>query len=104
MRWRIYYEDGTTYSDRDGSPFDALPAGAEVIAYEDPTSPTGFKLMHGKRGIFIWRDDSWHNVDDAGMWDYLLLTRGPKAIVVGRTMRDPAFWAMVARAADEGLG
>ena len=36
--WRIYYGDGSTFSDEDGSPFDAPRTGVQVIAYTNPST------------------------------------------------------------------
>lgn len=33
--WRIYYEDGTTFSSEEGQAFDAPRTGVQVIAYQD---------------------------------------------------------------------
>ena len=102
MRWRFYYANGSTYSDRDGSPFDAPTAGAQVLAFEE-ANERGFALAHGK-AAFVWRDGEWHHVDEAGLWDYLYISRGPKAVIFGRTVRNSAFWALVDQAGREGLG
>lgn len=107
MRWRIYYEDGTTFSDRDGDAFHAPPAGAQVIAREDATAPRGFRLLHGATGhkeAFYWKHETWQPCDLAGAWDYLLMHIGPKAIIWGRTIRDEDFYSLKARAMREGLG
>lgn len=106
MRWRIYYADGSTFSDRDGTPFEAPPAGAIVVAVE-AANAQGFTLDHGdaNKGNFYWRPDvGWQCCDMAGLWDYLLLYRGPKAVLLGRSLRDSDFWAIIARAGKEGLG
>lgn len=33
--WRIFYEDGSTFSDEDGSPFEAPRTGVQAIVYSD---------------------------------------------------------------------
>lgn len=104
MRWRIYYGDGSTFTDRDGSAYDAPPSNAQVLAVEDSQAPTGFALWHGKDAYYWNPDFGWIGCDYAGMWDYLLMYRGPKALLFGRSLRDDAFWAIVERAGREGLG
>ena len=114
MRWRIYYGDGSTFSDRDGEPFDARPDGVQVVAIESKAAPSGVALQHGQpyKGMWVWKHDGldpptepiWHLVDEAGLWDYLLMYRGPKAVLIGRTIRNEAFWALMSRASKEGLG
>ena len=114
MRFRIYYDDGSTYSDRDGEPFYARPYGVEVVAIESASAPSGVALQHGlpAKHNWVWKNDGlepaqepiWHLVDEAGLWDYLLMYRGPKAVLIGRTIRNEAFWALMSRASKEGLG
>lgn len=100
--WRIYYGDGSTFSNRNSSPFLAPTSNVQVVAYEAAT-PTGFSLTHGKDN-YVWRDEQWHGTDAAGLWDYLYLATGPKAVLFGRTIRDADFWGIVERAGREGLG
>lgn len=100
MRWRLYYGDGTTYS---GDPFYAPPVNAQVLVREN-SSERGFSVNYGKFAYF-WRPDvGWNACDEAGLWDYLMLYCGPKAIVFGRVLRDEEFWETVKRAMREGLG
>ena len=100
MRFRIYYGDGSTFS---GDPFDAHPLDVQAIVNEEPSSPTGFVVRNGG-SAYVWREETWWDTDEAGMWDYLLTSRGPKAVLFGRTMRNDPYWAIVARAQKEGLG
>lgn len=100
--WRIYYGDWSTFSDRDGTPFDAPTANVQVIAYQSDSSK-GFSLIHGKDN-YIWRDGQWHGTDTSGFWDYLYLSTGPKAVLFGRTLRNDDFWLVVERAGREGIG
>lgn len=104
MQWKIYYGDGSTFSDRDGSPYDAPIVNVQVIAFALPTSPTGFGLIHGK-DVYVWDDNlaNWQGTDAPGMWDYLMTRRGPKMLLFGRTLRNEDFWATVSRAGKEGL-
>ena len=109
-RFRIYYGSGATYSDRDGSPFDAPPEGVQVIAIEMPT-PTGFGLVHGGDGergcdCYFYRDGTWFGSDKHGngLASYLR-ELGPRKVVFGKTMAvTEDFWKIVDRAGKEGLG
>ncbi len=112
MRWRIYYGDGSTYSDRDGSPFFAPTSDVQVIAQEDAAGPQGRILIYGDPsagrsdlGTFCWRDDGfgWDVHDTPGFYDYLFNYRGPKAVIFGRTIPTKSFEAILARAVREGL-
>lgn len=100
MKWRIYYGDGTTFSDRDGSPFQAPPAGVIVIAFEDNGKT---KLAHSK-DYYLWREDGWYVADMGGLWDYLLIGTGPKYVLAGRTIKTQDYWDIVGRAGKEGVG
>lgn len=102
FRWRIYYGNGDTYSDRDGSPFYAPSTNVQVLAREMADGAIG--LSHG-RDAYYWRDDfGWNGCDAPGLWDYMLNHVGPKQVIFGRTIRDDAFWATVDRARLEGVG
>lgn len=101
MRWRIYYDDGTTFGSDDGTPFDAPSAGVVIVAQRLPGQDR--ELMHGK-DYFYWREDiGWNGCDLGGLWDYLLLSRGPKAVLAGRSIRTDAFWRIVGTASGEPL-
>lgn len=109
MRWRIYYGDGSVYSEQDGSPFEAPTTNVQVIAQSDTSSATGRILIHTRltgEGYYCWRDDGygWDNHDQAGFFDYLFNYRGPKAVIFGRTILTEKYLAIVGRAAAEGLG
>lgn len=96
LSWRIYYGDDSVFSDRDGSPFDAPSANVQVVV-----GAAG--ILHSK-DAWVWRPDTgWRPCDTAGLWDYLLNYRGPKAVLFGRTIRDDHFWEIVKRAQRENL-
>jgi hypothetical protein len=104
MRWRIYYGDDSTYSDRDGSPFDAPRTNVMVVCTETTGSRRPFRPQYGL-DHFCWHADSgWRGADWSGFMDYMMMIPGPKAVLFGRTIRDDKFWAIVKRALAEGLG
>jgi hypothetical protein len=103
VRWRIYYGDGETFSDRDGSPFDARTYDVQVIAVESSLEERGFRLVH-KKDFYRWQRDEWYGMDEAGLWDYIMLSTGPKCIFVGRTIKNDEYWLVLRRAKAEGLG
>jgi hypothetical protein len=100
--WRIYYGDGSTYSDRDGSPFHAPATNVQAIANK-ANNDRGFLVAHSK-DAFYWEGAGWNACDQMGLWDYLLEYRGPKAVLFGRSIRDAEFFAVIKRANREGLG
>lgn len=72
MEWKLFYDDGSTYSWRDGDWADAPYRGALVLVSSDPE--VGRELDHGARGEFFawWPEASkpW-GFDRVGILDYL---------------------------------
>ena len=104
MRFRIYYGDGSTYS---GDPYHAPPNNVQCVVQEMPGHERGWVISKGEhetKGSWWWDGEHWRVCDTAGMWDYLLMHVGPKAILFGRTLRDSDHWAIIERANREGLG
>jgi hypothetical protein len=99
MKFRIYYEDGTTYA---SDPFYAASCGVVCVAQEKDT-PTGWAIRSG-RDYYYWKDERWYECDSGGLWDYLLMHTGPKAVLVGRYVRDDIFYDVMRRAQAEGIG
>ncbi len=98
--WKLYYGGGLTYSNKDGDPFHAPPSNAQVVVSDGG-------IQSGKTA-YCWRTESgWNGCDTPGLWDYLLMYVGPKAIVFGRSIRDDEFWETMKRAMkerDEAVG
>ena len=53
LKWKIYYDDGSTYSDELGDPFEAPARGVQIIAIEHPE--VGRELL-GKEDFYWYRD------------------------------------------------
>jgi hypothetical protein len=90
--YRIYYDDGKTYS---GKPFDAPALGVVVIVEKD--------AEHGRRIVsggdyFVYRDDRWFAVDFIGMLDYLIQP-GAKRVLIGRMISNER-WNQIYNAAE----
>lgn len=105
MRWKIYYGDGSTYSDRDGSPYLAPILNVQVIV-QDSDNILGRTLMHGatppEKGNFVWQGNGWNICDTVGFWDYMMHYEGPKAALFGRSINTQDFEAILKRAISEG--
>jgi hypothetical protein len=69
VRWKIYYEDGTTFSDRDGKPKEAPGWGVQTIV--QPHVESGRYLLP-PYDYYLYRDGRWIGVDVAGLTDHLL--------------------------------
>lgn len=56
MNWRIYYDDGSTFSSEDGLPEEAPLDGIQGIAQE---KDNGVKEFHEGFEYYYWMDDCW---------------------------------------------
>lgn len=61
MRWRIYYGDGSTYSDVDGSPEQSSHFNVQVIVVRD--QDVGRRLIFG-HAWYVFKDYLWFGIDD----------------------------------------
>lgn len=59
MDWKIYYDDGSTFTDADGTPFEALRIGVQFIVQ---------KLEHNKKYLILSGADYYTYQDDFGWW------------------------------------
>lgn len=106
MRFRIYYEDGSTY---EGYGFeDAINAPTmrvQVCVNDRPSGSKNYSLQHSK-DAYVWRDDGgWYGVDSLGLHEYWFERGKAKYAVFGGTMaRTEEFHSCLNRALDEGLG
>ncbi len=100
LRWRVWYDDGSSFSDLEGEPHEAPGRGVQVVVQADPRT--------GRRGIsgadyYIWKGDRWFGVDLFGLWDYLSAT-GLKVVKFGRYIERSRFEDILRRAeADRGF-
>lgn len=91
MKWKIYYNDGTTYCDQDGSPFDAPGRGVQIVAIED--NRVG-RILLGKEDNYWWLNDRWYGGDLFGLYDYLQ-DSGPKKVIFGRVIDMDSFNSII---------
>lgn len=97
--WRIYYDDGSTFSSNDGPPEDAPALGVICIAQPDPE--VGRHIVSGFD--YYWFTYEWWGGDLFGLFDYLI-TPGHKTVKFGRTVSNTDFSEIVNRAkTDSGL-
>ena len=83
MNWKIYYNDGSTYSDHDGDAFDAPGRGVQVIVIVDKDH--GWRTQCGEHN-YVWdkrgRYSAWWGCNDTGLLLYLL-DPGPRKVIFG---------------------
>lgn len=84
--WVVYYEDGTSFSWRDGVAHEAPRRGVLIVANLD--KEVG-RVLHHRADFYIWRHDQWLPSDKFGLMDYLLEPGFEKIVLWGRmTTRD----------------
>ena len=82
MKWKIFYEDGTTFTDQDGTPFEAPTSGVLVVICEN--DEVGRVLVYGQSYYFWWQEHGqWWAGNIIGMFDYLNRP-GAKKVLFGR--------------------
>lgn len=92
MRFRIYYADRSTYSDTNGTPFDAPAFGVQWVTTMLPR----WWGIYGQD--YYWLDnDRWEGGNIGGLIDYLQRP-GPRKVLWGRTIPDEDFIAIRERA------
>jgi hypothetical protein len=65
LQWRIYYDDGSDYSNLDGAFKDAPSDGVLAAVFRDPQ--TGYKIRRKKDYYFLMPDDGTiGETDDLG--------------------------------------
>lgn len=91
MKWRIYYTDGSTFSDEDGTPSQAPGQGALVITMANLA--TGRDILH-LADYYVHKGGRWYGVDLFGLLDHVLnLFDEIDGVIAGRTVSDQAFRA-----------
>ena len=97
MLWRIYYDDGTTFSSADGPAEESPALGVQAIV--QPDSEVG-RTVDAKREYYWWIDDRWDGGDIFGLFDYLARP-GVKVVRFGRSMTNAGFRAVYQAAVND---
>lgn len=94
MKWRVYYGDGTTFSNEDGDVEDVPSRDVQVVVQVD--TRTGWSPLYSND--YYWYDKGeWIGGDLFGLFDYL--TRpGWKKVLFGRTISHEEYQTIVRRA------
>ena len=87
MAWKIYYGNGSTFSDTDGPPEKAPALNIQVIGFTDAITAqeVGCQLLHSK-DFYWWENNVWLGGDLFGLMDYLLRARGSALVLFGRAV------------------
>ena len=78
--WKIYYGDKSSFSNEDGSPFDAPRTNVQAIVRHDDW--VGYIIVHAN-DYYCLDGDGWYCTDLIGMADYLIRTYQP-LVLFGR--------------------
>jgi len=99
MWWRIYYEDGSVFTDTDGTAWDAPRLAVQMAVQQDDR--VGYKYVSGE-DFFYWEPErgGWVSTAQWGMHDHLIRAKRP-CVLFGRNMDDAAWSALHRRVKDE---
>ncbi|MCK5643664.1 MAG: hypothetical protein KAJ19_22885 [Gammaproteobacteria bacterium] len=116
MDWKIYYSDGSTFSDEDGDTLDAPSQGVQVITMRDKDHG---RHMTARYDFYVWEDfeapdraglqGEWFGIDSAGLLSYLLrvgflrYSGYQKQVPYEDTWRDADQWDVIYEALQVGL-
>lgn len=99
LTWAIYYDDGSRFTDEDGSAFEAPRTGVQIIAQADPSM--GWELVSSADYYYFEPDRrGWYVADLFTVWDVLI--RAPRPLILfGRMVSEDEFRAITLRVLDE---
>ena len=94
MRWKIYYVDGSTFSNEDGSPEDAPGWGVAAVVQEDDLVGA---MVHHQRDFYGFAEEfgGWHEMDYCGLAQYIARP-GKKIIKMGDLMPTHKYQELIA--------
>ena len=99
MKWCIYYDNCSTFSSNDGSPWDAPRVGVVLIVQEDERA--GWVMACGDDYYYFEPDvGGWRNTSQFGFYDHLIRAKTPCALF-GRMVDDATYAEMRRRVAEE---
>ena len=97
LLWRVYFGDGETFSNADGSPYDAPRLNVMCVVGADPQ--VGRYIVSDK-DAYWWEHERWFGGDRRGEWDYLCRARQP-VVIYGRAVPDEHYNACISAALND---
>ena len=85
LEWKIWYSDGSTFSNEDGSPDEAIALDVQYIVMADDM--VGKYIISGM-DYYYYEHDRWFGCDLFGFFDYIVRT---KKVKFGRSMKNTEF-------------
>ena len=92
--WRIYYADGSVFTDADGTPWDAPRTGVQAIA--QPNERVGWSILHSADSYYWEEEYTWNKADEYTKWDHLIRAKYP-LLIFGRMMGWDAYQEVLKR-------
>lgn len=96
LKFRIIYGDGSTFTDADGSPYDAPRLNVQCIV--GPDRHNGRYIVSDK-DAYWWEEhqERWRGGDRHGEWIYMLRL-GPRVVLYGEQIDDDVYNACIVAA------
>ena len=98
--WKIYYGDGSTFSNEDGPPEMAPCGGVICVAYYDDDNRR--HICHLADYYVYDGANRWMNADASGFWQYMG-EPGAKIVKFGRLIGDLKYREIMTRALNGDL-
>ena len=100
LLWRIYYGDGSTFSNLDGEPVDAPSFDFQCVV--QPDELVGRSVMAGWDWYYYRPDlNEWWGSDLPGLLDHLLHRLPVEAVCQGRHSYNPVYSSIIKRAQED---
>lgn len=89
-KYKIFYGDGSTYSNKTGPPERAPKRNVQAITVEDDVIG---RRIEATNDYYIYTTHSWRGCDNFGLFDYLI-EPGVKLVLFGRSLSDSEYKAI----------
>lgn len=99
LNWKIFYGGQVTYSDADGSPYDAPRLNVQAIV--GPDRNTG-RYMVSDKDAYWWipEEQRWRGGDRHGEWIYMLRL-GPRVVLYGEQIDEDEYNSCISAALND---
>ena len=95
--WKIYYGDGSTFSNADGPPESAPCTRVICVAFFDDDNRR--RICH-QADYYCWDGKRWYSADASGFWQYMQ-EPGFKVVKFGREIGDLQYRSVMSTAMND---